>query len=136
MGQTDLNGMVNEVKNNKVWQLLLLIIMCIIAYWIVSKYIPSKNNFNNIQYNVLLGTMNGQCKGDIPKIDEAIIRNMIDLPNRNPKFLTSSMVIPEIRPSDEERRKTRMEVLNMFYNSFDDDTTTYNNRPKGLYVIP
>ena len=89
--KTDINGMVNEVKNNKVWQLLLLIIMCIIAYWIVSKYIPSKNNFNNIQYNVLLGKTNGQCKGDIPKIDEAIIRNMIDLPNRNPKFLTSKL---------------------------------------------
>jgi hypothetical protein len=61
---------------------------------------------------------------------------MIDLPNRNPKMLTSSMVIPEVRKSDEELRKTRMEVLNMFYNSFDDDTTTYNNRPKGLYIIP
>jgi hypothetical protein len=61
---------------------------------------------------------------------------MIDLPNRDPKFLTSSMVIPEPTVKEENRRKTRMEILNMFYNSFDDDVVSYNNRPKGLYVIP
>ena len=30
-----------------------------------------------------------------PKIDEAIIRAHIDLPNRDPKWLTTSMVVPE-----------------------------------------
>ncbi len=136
MAQSDLSGLVEEVKNNKVFHLILLILVLVLIYWIVSKYIQSKNNFNDIRTHILLGSLQGQCKGDIPRIDEAIIRNMIDLPNRNPKMLTSSMVIPEVRKSDEELRKTRMEVLNMFYNSFDDDTTTYNNRPKGLYVIP
>jgi hypothetical protein len=136
MVQSDVGGLVSEVKNNKGLQLILLILGCVILYLIVSKYLKSKNNFNDIRTNILFGSLQGQCKGDIPRIDEAIIRNMIELPNRNPKMLTSSMVIPEVRPSDEERRKTRMEVLNMFYNSFDDDTTTYNNRPKGLYVIP
>jgi hypothetical protein len=136
MAQSDLSGLVEEVKNNKVFHLILLILVLVLIYWIVSKYIQSKNNFNDIRTHILLGSLQGQCKGDIPRIDEAIIRNMIDLPNRNPKMLTSSMVIPEVRKSDEELRKTRMEVLNMFYNSFDDDTTTYNNRPKGLYIIP
>jgi len=70
-------------------------------------------------------------------LDEAIIRHMINLPNRNPEMLTTSMVVPEpSQPSDEERRKTRMSVLNMFYNSFDDDLTTIKARPQNLYVIP
>lgn len=136
MAQSDLGGLVEEVKNNKLCHLILLIAVFVILYWIISKYIQSKNNFNDIRYNILMGSLQGQCKGDIPRIDEAIIRNMIELPNRNPKMLTSSMVIPEIRQSDEERRKTRMDVLNMFYNSFDDDYVSYNNRPQGLYIIP
>jgi hypothetical protein len=136
MVQSDVGGLVSEVKNNKGLQLILLILGCVILYLIVSKYLKSKNNFNDIRTNILFGSLQGQCKGDIPRIDEAIIRNMIELPNRNPKMLTSSMVIPEVRPSDEERRKTRMEVLNMFYNSFDDDFVSYKNRPQGLYVIP
>jgi hypothetical protein len=136
MAQSDLSGLVEEVKNNKVFHLILLILVLVLIYWIVSKYIQSKNNFNDIRTNILLGSLQGQCKGDIPRIDEAIIRNMIDLPNRNPKMLTSSMVIPEVRQSDEERRKTRMDVLNMFYNSFDDDYVSYKNRPQGLFIIP
>jgi hypothetical protein len=86
-----------------------------------------------------VGTVYGsgnRCSDGIPKMDEALIRNMIDLPNRDPKFLTSSMVIPEPTVKEETRRKTRMEILNMFYNSFDDDLVNYNSRPKGLYVIP
>ena len=142
MLQTDLNGFINEVKINKICHLLLLILGCIIIYCLVSTYLASRNNFKNInntngiQTNILWGSMQGGCKGDIPKIDEAIIRNMIELPNRNPKLLTSNMVFPEERQSDEERRRTRMDVLNMFYSSFDDDLTSFNNRPKGLYLTP
>jgi len=149
MLQTDLNGFINEIKTNKICHLLLLILGCIIIYCLVSTYLESRNNFKNvtnninninntngIQKNILWGSMQGGCKGDIPKIDEAIIRNMIELPNRNPKLLTSSMVLPEERKSDEERRRTRMDVLNMFYSSFDDDLTSINNRPKGLYLTP
>jgi hypothetical protein len=141
MLQTDLNGFINEVKKNKTCHLILLILVCIIIYYLVSKYVlHSKNNFNNvnggIQSNILLGSMQDSCKGDIPKIDEAIIRNMIELPNRNPTLLTSSMVVPEITTSDEERRRTRMGILNMFYSSFDDDLISYNKRPKGLYLTP
>ena len=136
MLQTDLNGFINEVKTNKICHLLILILGCIIVYCLVSKYITSRNNFGNVTNNILWGSMKSGCKGDIPKLDEAIIRNMIELPNRNPKLLTSSMVLPEERKSDEESRRTRMDVLNMFYSSFDDDLTSFNNRPRGLYLTP
>jgi len=69
-------------------------------------------------------------------IDEKIIRDMINLPNRNPDLLTSSMVYPEQRDSDEYRKKTRMDVLNMFYSSFDDDSISIKSRPQNLYIIP
>ena len=69
-------------------------------------------------------------------MDEAIIRNMIELPNRNPAMLTSSMVIPEITQNVEDQRRTRMDILNMFYNTFDEDAITIKTRPQGLYVIP
>jgi hypothetical protein len=51
--------------------------------------------------------------------------------------MTSSMVYPETyKPSDEEVRKTRMDVLNMFYDSFDDDVISISSRPQNLYIIP
>jgi hypothetical protein len=83
-----------------------------------------------------LNGKNGSCKGEIPKIDEVIIRNMIELPNRDPRMLTTSMVIPEITSSNEMQKQTRMEILNMFYNTFDDDTTSIKSRPQGMYLIP
>jgi hypothetical protein len=136
MLQTDLDGFFNESKNNKIIQILLFILGCFVIYCLIDKYwLQSKNNFGNVY--IIRGQNNANsCKGDIPKIDEAIIRNMIELPNRNPKMLTSSMVIPEITTSQELQKQTRMEVLNMFYNSFDDDLTTVKSRPQGLYIIP
>lgn len=138
MLQTDLPTFLNNLKTNKTVHLVLLILVCIVIYWVVSKYISTarkQNNFSDILVGTVYG-MGGKCNGDIPKMDEALIRNMIDLPNRDPKYLTSSMVIPEPTVKEENRRKTRMEILNMFYNSFDDDVVSYNNRPQGLYVIP
>ena len=41
-----------------------------------------------------------------------------------------------LKPSDEDIRKTRMDVLNMFYDSFDDDLTSIKARPQNLYIIP
>lgn len=139
--QTDLSGFLNnliKLKDNKSFQLVILAIVCIVIYYLVNKYISSaksKNNFNDILVGTIYGSSN-RCSENIPKMDEILIRNMIDLPNRDPKFLTSSMVIPEPPVKEETRRKTRMEILNMFYNSFDDDVISYNSRPKGLYVIP
>ena len=46
------------------------------------------------------------------------------------------MVIPEITTSQETQKQTRMEVLNMFYNTFDDDLTSVKARPQGLYLTP
>ena len=137
MLQTDLSGFINQIKNNTTFHFILLIIICIVIYWIITKFFPEKNNFNNLVYpNVLYGGNNGRCTSNIPKLDEALIRNMIDLPNRNPAFLTSNMVYPEKQPSNEEQRKTRMDVLNMFYNTFEDDITDINKRPQGLYLTP
>jgi hypothetical protein len=137
MLKTDLNGLINEMQQNKYCHLILLILICILVYWLVSTYIISpKIKFADLPPHIVYGLNTNSCKGDIPKIDEVIIRNMIELPNRNPKLLTSSMVYPEIRDSEEERRKTRMDVLNMFYNSFDDDLTSFKKRPQGLYLTP
>jgi len=144
--QTDsLSAFLANLYKNQAFQLVMLIGACIVIYWVISKYVISarkQNNFSDILVGTVYG-MGGKCNGNIPKMDEVLIRNMIDLPNRDPKYLTSSMVIPDAlaRPDalavkEEERRKTRMEILNMFYNSFDDDVVSYNNRPKGLYVIP
>ena len=143
MLQTDLNGLANSIehnmKNNKIVQLGLIIIGCILLYCLLSHYLqPDKNAFANVV--VISGSpgnmYSSNCKGDIPKIDEAIIRDTINLPNRDPKWLTTSMVIPEITTNQEIQKQTRMEVLNMFYNSFDDDLTSIKARPQGLYLTP
>lgn len=134
MLETDLKGLWDNLKNNKFFHLFVLLLVSIILYNMLSKYISKRNNFENVKILYGINNMNN-CKG-IPKMDEAIIRNMIDLPNRNPALLTSSMVIPEILPSDEERRRTRMDILNMFYNTFDEDSISVNTRPTGLYIIP
>ena len=104
----------------------------------------TRSNFNNViilpgmvNNNMNLNSQYSTCNKDIPRIDEALIRNTINLPNRNPALMTSSMVYPESpQPSNEERKRTRMDILNMFYSSFDDDLTTIRARPQNLYIIP
>jgi len=134
---TDLNGFLSQVKNNNIFYLgFLTLAVIIIIYYCYEK----TNKFTNVKFtNVKLMHLNGKngvCKGEIPKIDEIIIRNMIELPNRDPRMLTTSMVIPEITSSNEMQKQTRMEILNMFYNTFDDDTTSIKSRPQGMYLIP
>ena len=150
MLNTDLKGFWENCKNNKILHLVILLGVCICLYMILSKYMQQRSDFNNIVklQGILKGMNNGMnndtknlnhssCSKDIPRIDEALIRNTINLPNRNPALLTSSMVYPEPpKPSDEERKRTRMDILNMFYNSFDDDATSIQSRPQNLYVIP
>ena len=106
----------------------------------------TKSDFENIVY--LQGVLNNmqtegmqssdtKCNKEIPRIYEDIFNDTINLPNKNPDMLTSSMVYPvPSKPSDEEKRKTRMDVLNMFYSSFDDDLTSIKARPQNLYIIP
>ena len=148
MLETDLKGLWISLKNNQMFHLIILLGICIILYMMLSRYMKKKNNFDDINvinylnslYGVNSDNMNikqSYCKGDIPKIDEAIIRNAIEFKNRNPAMLTTSMVVPEpSKPNDEVRRKTKMDILNMFYSSFDDDLTSIKARPQNLYVIP
>ena len=140
---TDLNGLLTNLKNNQIFHMFILLGVCILLYKMMMSYTQSRNDFTNTSINMLFdlggnSNMPNNCyKGKTANLDEAIIRHMINLPNRNPEMLTTSMVVPEpSQPSDEERRKTRMSVLNMFYNSFDDDLTTIKARPQNLYVIP
>lgn len=137
---TDLKGLWDNLKNNTMFHLLILLLICGLLYNMLFKYMNARNNFENIKLfygtNDIGNGLNGtKCRG-IPKLDEALIKNMIDLPNRNPEMLTSSMVIPKVTQNVEDIRRTRMDILNMFYNTFDEDSVSYNYRPKGLYVIP
>jgi len=156
MLNTDLKGLWDSCKNNQMLHLFLLLGVCIFLYSMLSNYMKKRSDINNI--NILTGMLhnnmnmnmninmnknmnmnndNFTCNKDIPRIDEALIRNTINLPNRNPAMLTSSMVYPEqSKPSDEEIRKTRMDVLNMFYDTFDDDVISITSRPQNLYIIP
>ena len=146
MLNTDLKGLWEICINNKMCHLILLVGICICLYILLSKYTNQRNDFNNIiilqnmineNKNKLNQLNDTTCNKDIPRIDEALIRNTINLPNRNPALLTSSMVYPEpSKPSDEDIRKTRMDVLNMFYDTFDDDVISITSRPQNLYIIP
>ena len=141
MSITDLKGLWDGLKNNTIFHLVVLLCVCAFLYSMLSGYMSSRrNNFENVKIlygsnDIGNGLNNKNCRG-IPRMDEAIIRNMIDLPNRNPAMLTTSMVVPEITKNVEDIRRTRMDILNMFYNTFDEDSVTIKNRPQGLYVIP
>jgi hypothetical protein len=144
MLNTDLRGFMENCKNNKMLHLVILLGVCICLYILLSKYTSSRNDFNNViilpgmvNNNMNMNNHYSTCNKDIPRIDEALIRNTINLPNRNPALMTSSMVYPEpAKPSNEDRKRTRMDILNMFYNSFDDDLISIKARPQNLYVIP
>jgi hypothetical protein len=149
MLNTDLKGFWEGCKNNKIVHLFVLLCVCIFLYSLLSKYMQQRSDFTNIMYvqgmvnnmnggmNTNLGINGAPCNKNIPRLDEAMIRDTINLPNRNPALLTSSMVIPESpQTSDEEKRRTRMDILNMFYSSFDDDLTSIKARPQNLYIIP
>ena len=153
MLETDLAGLWNSLKNNQMFHLIILLLVCFFLYKLLSSYTEKKSLENKInQLNHLLIINNGSYgsygnKGNydnigksgsfnIANLDESVFRNMIDLPNRNPEMLTTSMVLPQKRDSDEERRRARMDVLNMFYNSFDDDLISIKSRPQDLYIIP
>lgn len=143
MLNTDIKGLWEECKNNQLIHLILLFSICFFLYSLLSKYMKEKSQFNDIL--ILKGIMNmnnthimnNSCNQDIPRVDESIIRNTINLPNRNTNLLTSSMILPtQTKPSDEDVRKTRMDVLNMFYDTFDDDVTSITSRPQNLYITP
>jgi hypothetical protein len=141
MLNTDLNGFISNLKRNDIFNLFILLGICSLLYIMLSMCMKTESNFKNFSDTYSLYDTNGmhnvKCNRGIPKIDEAIIRNAIEFNDRNPAMLTSSMVVPEPpKPSDEVRRKTKMDIMNMFYSSFDDDLTTIKSRPQNLYIIP
>ena len=149
MLNTDIKGLWEELRNNQIVHLILLFSICFFLYSLLSKYMKEKSQFNDIlilkgimnMNNVnnmnSVNNMNNSCNKDITRIDKDIISNTINLPNRNPDLLTSSMVYPNPSiPSEEDVRKTRMDVLNMFYDTFDDDVTSITSRPQNLYITP
>jgi len=138
MLQTDLNGLINQIKDNKFLQLLGLIILCVIGFYLVNKLFYNGEGLSRFS-NIVIGTIKepgGRCSNNVAGLDKALIENTINLPNRNPKLLTSSMVIPELVINEEKQRTTRMEILNMFYDTMDSDNVSILSRPKGLYMIP
>lgn len=141
MLNTDLNGFISNLKRNDIFNLFILLGICSLLYMMLSMYTNKKSNFTNFSDTYSLNDTNGindvNCNRGIPKMDESIIRNAIEFNNRNPEMLTTSMVVPEpSQPSDEVRRRTKMDIMNMFYSSFDDDLTTIKARPQNLYIIP
>jgi hypothetical protein len=140
MSVTDLKGLWDNLKHNTMFHLVILLSVCAFLYSMLSGYMSSRrNNFENVKMlygsNDIGNGLGEKCRG-IPKMDEAIIRNMIDLPNRDPAMLTTSMIVPEITKNVEDQRRMRMDILNMFYNTFDEDAIAIKARPQGLYLTP
>jgi len=129
---TDLDGLIMQIKESPISKLALLVIILLIIYCLINAYLNNQSNRNNFANIMVLKGVNK----DIPKIDEAIIRAHIELPNRDPKMLTTSMVVPAPTVLEEAKKQTRMEILNMFYNTFDNDIVNITHRPQGLYMIP
>lgn len=115
--------------------ILIVIITCFIAYYI-TKYAKSNSMSNMSNMSNILIMMQNKCLNNNEMLDKQIIQNMIHLPNDNPALLTNSMVLPEHVPSNEKRKETKMEVLNMFYNNSIDDEISIHARPQKLFIIP
>ena len=121
MFDTDLNGLWEKCKHNNILHLVILFLVCWILYTMLTKYSNISNSKNNA-FNNTRNNMNMNMN--------------MNMNNSNPSSLTTSMVVPHKIAKDEDLKKTRMDILNMFYNSFDDDATTINSRPQKLYIIP
>jgi hypothetical protein len=122
--------MFENIKSHPMFPVLVLILICIIAYCITIHYNKKEKMINSAMLIQLIQN----TKYEMP--DERKIREMIELPNRNPMYLTSNMVVPSNLSSEEQRKESRMEVLNMFYNNGIDDRVSIHARPQNLYVIP
>ena len=141
MLNTDLKGLCLSLKQNQIFNLFILFGICSLLYIMLNIYKKHSSNFTDFSKTYSFYDNNGindvKCNNGIPKMDEAIIRNAIEFKNRNPEMLTTSMVVPEpSKLNDETKRKTKMEILNMFYSSFNDDLTSIKSRPQNLYIIP
>jgi hypothetical protein len=126
-----LQNILDYIKSQPGFILLVILIICIVAYCITIYHTNSKEKMLN---GTLIMHMIQNTKYEMP--DKRKIREMIELPNRNPAYLTSSMVAPVNVPSEEKKRETRMEVFNMFYNNTIDDEVSIHARPQNLFIIP
>jgi len=92
--------------------------------------------------------------------DYKLIKDMIQLPHKNPTMQTSSLVVPTYSqnnyiPSpnnqvlnvkqvnhlnmgqpEENRKQTKMEVLNLCYQDIINDSINIQQTPKNIYITP
>ena len=92
--------------------------------------------------------------------DYKMIKDMIQLPNKNPNMQTDSLVVPTYSqenyiPSpnnqvlniqqmeklskeqpEEHRKQTKMEVLNLCYQDVINDSINVQQAPKNMYITP
>ena len=92
--------------------------------------------------------------------DYKMIKDMIQLPNKNPEMQTDSLVVPTYSqenyiPSpnnqvlnmqqmeklsreqpEEHRKQTKMEVLNLCYQDVINDSINVQQAPKNMYITP
>lgn len=122
--------MIENIKSHPMFPVIILILICIVAYCVTIHYDKKEKMINSAMLIHLIQN----TKYEMP--DERMIREMIELPNRNPMHLTSNMVVPSNLPNEEQRKESRMEVLNMFYNNGIDDSVSIHARPQNLYIIP
>jgi hypothetical protein len=122
--------MFEHIKSHPILPVLILFLVCIIAYCITIYY---EKREKLITSKMLIHLVHN-TKHEMP--DERMIREMIELPPRDPMYLTSNMVVPSNLPSEEHRKESRMEILNMFYNNGIDDRVSFHARPQNFYVIP
>ena len=93
-------------------------------------------------------------------VDYKLIKDMIQLPNKNPNMQTDSLVVPTYSqqnyiPSpnnqvlniqqmeklsreqpEEHRKQTKMEVLNLCYQDVINDSINIQQAPRNLYITP
>ena len=137
----DLDDLYTEFKNNKTYQIIAFLFIAFLLYKFLKAYTDKLSNSNGLFGNGMM-IITGYSKTYSPEheintLGQEEIRREIIMPPVNPLNPNCGMVYPENRPSDEKRKETRMELMNMIqYNSNDDDFITIHSRPKGLFVIP
>ena len=122
----------------KYFPIIIAVMVCIVGWCITSSYMQAQAH-KKLLLIMGVGGVDGFGGVGVKQMmpDERVFHKMIELPDRDPRWMTSRMVAPQVNvPSDEKRKGSKMEVFNMFYNNGIDDEVTFNSRPRNLYVIP
>lgn len=100
---------------NNITYIIIIVIIFIISIYLIDKYYrysEMKMNFkNSIKNNIIY--------------DNKPLNNIINNDNKNNKIINK-----------EEEKSANMNILNMYYNTFDDFNNPFLPNPKGLYIIP